>query len=59
MDFARQKILIVGASSGIGKATAIDLSRKGAKLVLISRSEDKLKKVYEEVLGEVKWNMII
>lgn len=47
MEFYNQKILIVGASSGIGKATAISLSKQGAKLVLIARSEEKLK----EVLG--------
>lgn len=46
-----KKILIIGASSGIGRETAINLSKKGAQLVLISRSEEKLKKVISECDG--------
>lgn len=51
MELANHKILIVGASSGIGKATAIDLAKKGAKLVLIARSEDKLEEVLKSCEG--------
>lgn len=47
-----KKILIIGASSGIGKATAIYLSRKGAKLVLISRNAEKLQQVIAECEGD-------
>ena len=46
-----KKILIIGASSGIGKATAILLSKKGYHLVLISRNEQKLKEVIAECEG--------
>lgn len=52
MELANQKVLIVGASSGIGKATAVNLSKKGAKVVLIARSEDKLKEVIASCQGE-------
>lgn len=51
MELTNHKILIVGASSGIGEATAIDLAKKGAKLVLIARSEDKLKEVLKSCEG--------
>ncbi|MEB3268587.1 MAG: SDR family oxidoreductase [Leptolyngbya sp.] len=38
----RQRALITGASSGIGRATAIALAQAGRDLVLVSRSSQKL-----------------
>jgi uncharacterized protein len=38
-------VLITGASSGIGRQLAIDLAIKGAKLILVARSEEKLMEV--------------
>jgi short-subunit dehydrogenase len=37
--------IVTGASSGIGKATAVLLSQKGARVVLAARSKDKLLKL--------------
>lgn len=42
-------IIITGASSGIGKATAIKLAQNGAQLVLAARSEGKLQAIAEEL----------
>jgi NADP-dependent 3-hydroxy acid dehydrogenase YdfG len=42
-------VVITGASSGIGEATAKLLASKGAKLVLGARREDKLKQIVEEI----------
>jgi NADP-dependent 3-hydroxy acid dehydrogenase YdfG len=42
-------VIITGASSRIGEATAKDLAFKGAKLVLAARRADKLKKLQEEI----------
>lgn len=42
-------VIITGASSGIGEATAKELASKGAKLVLAARREDRLQKLQEEV----------
>ena len=36
-------ILVTGASSGIGRATAIECSRCGAQLILLGRNKDRLK----------------
>ena len=42
-------IIITGASSGIGKATAKLLAKKGAKVVLTARSKDKLNSLKKEI----------
>jgi len=47
----KKVILITGASSGIGKATAKTLVNHGHKVILTARSEDKLTKLVKE-LGE-------
>lgn len=47
-----KKIVIVGASSGIGKALASIVSAQGAIVYLVSRSKEKLMKVREELPGE-------
>ncbi len=43
MNFDGKVALITGASSGIGKAIALELDKAGMKLILTARSEDKLK----------------
>jgi NADP-dependent 3-hydroxy acid dehydrogenase YdfG len=42
-------VIITGASSGIGEATAKLLASEGAKVVLGARREDKLKQIVEEI----------
>lgn len=45
-------ILITGASSGIGKATAILCAQMGAKLIITGRSESKLNSVFKLLIGQ-------
>lgn len=51
MDMRGKAIIVTGASSGIGHATAILLSKLGAKAVLIARNEERLKQTYEQLEG--------
>lgn len=45
MSLAGKVVLITGASSGIGAATAIHLTRLGASLSISGRNIDNLKKI--------------
>lgn len=49
MDFKNKVILIVGASSGIGRVVAIKLAAAGAKLVITARRKDRLESVADEI----------
>jgi NADP-dependent 3-hydroxy acid dehydrogenase YdfG len=51
-SLVNKTILITGASSGIGKATAILCSEMGAKLIITGRTESKLNQVFESLAGE-------
>jgi len=45
-------ILVTGASSGIGQATAIECSRLGAKVVITGRNVERLQETLDRLEGE-------
>ncbi|WP_375498791.1 SDR family oxidoreductase [uncultured Nostoc sp.] len=45
----QQVVSVVGASSGIGRITALEFARRGAKVVVSARGELKLKSLVEEI----------
>ena len=45
-------ILVTGASSGIGKATAIECSKMGAKLIICGRDEERLEQTLKSLEGD-------
>lgn len=51
-------ILVTGASSGIGKATAIACSKMGAKVVITGRNAERLQETYQELEGEEHFQII-
>lgn len=50
-DFNAKTVLITGASMGLGEVFARELSRRGATLVLVARSEGKLQALATELGG--------
>jgi NADP-dependent 3-hydroxy acid dehydrogenase YdfG len=49
VQFANQVVLIVGASSGMGRVVATKLAAEGARLVVTARSADKLESLAAEI----------
>lgn len=49
MDIADRVVIVTGASSGIGLATARLLANRGAKVALVARSTDKLNQLAAEL----------
>lgn len=49
MDIKNNVAIVTGASSGIGEATAKLLSQKGAKVVLVARSKEKIESLSKEL----------
>ncbi len=52
-------ILVTGASSGIGKAIAIECSKMGAKVVITGRNENRLKETYSFLEGQNQPSYIV
>lgn len=51
LDMTGRTILVTGASSGIGRETAILLSRLGARVILVARSREKLDQTLTQLEG--------
>jgi NAD(P)-dependent dehydrogenase (short-subunit alcohol dehydrogenase family) len=47
-----KRILVTGASSGIGKSVAIECSKAGASLIITGRNEERLQATYQLLTGE-------
>lgn len=56
MKLNEKVVILTGASSGIGEATALRFAEEGAKVVIVARTEEKLNKIVDkasEFPGEI------
>ncbi len=49
MEVSGRTVVVTGATSGIGRATAVVVGAEGARVLLVARTEDRLHEVAEEV----------
>ena len=52
MDIKNKTVIITGASSGIGEATALKLSKEGANVVLTARRKERLQELKSKIEKE-------
>lgn len=52
MDLTGKRILVAGATGGMGVETSIQLSKLGANVVICGRNEEKLQGVFERLEGD-------
>src|SRR5215470_7735603 len=52
IDLEGKRILLTGASSGIGEAAAVKLARRGATVVVVARRKDLLDDVADRILAD-------
>src|SRR5215204_557748 len=52
-EFAHRVLLLTGATSGIGKATALRFAQAGANVVAVGRDSDSLRQL-QATIGEAK-----
>lgn len=45
-------ILVTGASSGIGRATAIECSKLGANVIITGRDKNRLNETFDQLIGD-------
>jgi short-subunit dehydrogenase len=48
-EIKNRRAIVTGASSGIGRAVAMELARQGASVVLVARREERLRELAEKI----------
>jgi short-subunit dehydrogenase len=48
-NLTNSRAIVTGASSGIGRETALELARRGAGVVVVARREDRLRQLVDQI----------
>ncbi|KJF24533.1 SDR family oxidoreductase [Rhodococcus sp. ACPA4] len=59
VDLSERTIVLTGASSGIGEATAHMLAARGAEMILVARGTDELERVRDDIHREGGWAHVL
>ncbi len=59
MKLKDKVVVITGASSGIGEATALRIAADGAKLVLMARREERLQELAQKLMDEYQTDSMV
>jgi uncharacterized protein len=59
MEANKKSLLITGASSGLGRELAVEAAAAGYQLLLVARSEDKLKQIADELNERFQTNVTL
>jgi len=51
MNIDKKLVIVTGANTGIGRVTAVELAKKGARVILACRSEERTRPVVDEILA--------
>ena len=51
-DMSGRVVLITGANTGIGRATALELARAGAQIVMAGRSKERTQEAIDQIVDE-------
>ncbi|MGA1792014.1 MAG: SDR family NAD(P)-dependent oxidoreductase [bacterium] len=58
IDFQGKRILVSGASSGLGRAICIELSKRGASLILLGRDRERLMETASQ-LTKTEYHLLV
>lgn len=51
IPISEERVLVIGASSGVGREIALQYSHRGARVAIVGRNTDELERVLEECLA--------